>query len=31
MSKRGDLEFLIDIREATRRIELYTEQMDYNE
>ncbi len=29
MSKRGDIEFLIDIDEAIRRIEFYTQDTDY--
>lgn len=31
MSKRGDMEFLRDIREAIKRIEGYIEEMDYEE
>ncbi len=29
MSKRGDIEFLNDINEAIRRVELYTQGVDY--
>ncbi|MGH7908908.1 MAG: HepT-like ribonuclease domain-containing protein, partial [Thermodesulfobacteriota bacterium] len=29
MSKRTDKEYLLDIREAIKRIELYTENLDY--
>lgn len=31
MSKRGDIEFLSDIKEASKRIELYIEKMSYKE
>lgn len=30
MSKRGDIEFIGDIKEAIRRIEEYTENIDYD-
>lgn len=30
MSKRGDIEFLSDIKEAIKRIEEYTEKIDYD-
>ena len=29
MSKRGDIEYLIDIREAMGRIEIYIKKIDY--
>ncbi len=29
MSKRGDIEFVSDIQEATRRVGIYTEGIDY--
>ena len=31
MSKRGDMEFLSDIKEAITRIQLYLERMSYEE
>ncbi|NJD77511.1 MAG: DUF86 domain-containing protein [Candidatus Methanoperedens sp.] len=31
MSKRGDIEFLNDVHEAIRRIELYTQDIDYED
>lgn len=31
MSKRGDIEFLSDMKEAIKRIESYTERMNYEE
>lgn len=31
MSKRGDIEFLDDISEAIRRLEFYTQKMDYED
>ncbi|HID27893.1 MAG TPA: DUF86 domain-containing protein [Methanosarcinales archaeon] len=31
MSKRGDIEFLKDINEAIKRIEAYTDRMDYDD
>lgn len=31
MSKRGDIEFLSDIEEAIRRIEIYIEKTNYDE
>lgn len=31
MSKRGDIEFLTDIKEAIKRIEAYIDKLDYKE
>ena len=31
MSKRGNVEFLNDVQEAIRRIELYTQDIDYED